>query len=106
MRKQRGAYYTPERLANWLVSHMESAFSKKMRILEPGCGDGAFLTALNDVSAERSFIVDAVELNEKAIYDAKKHKHKRRVNFVNEDFLFWNSNKKYDLVIGNPPYVV
>lgn len=44
-RKQKGAIYTPEMLADYLLSEMESVkpLQRGMKILDPACGSGIFL---------------------------------------------------------------
>lgn len=45
-KRQRGQYMTPQGLARDVVSHLE--FAGCSRILEPSCGEGAFLAAIID----------------------------------------------------------
>ena len=79
---------------------------KKVHILEPSCGDGSFLAALETSLSHNNCeaYIEAVELDPKVGEDtAVKYP---RVNFFNKDFLFWEPKQKFDLVIGNPPYIV
>ena len=51
-KRQRGQYMTPLRLAREIVSRLE--IERYDRILEPSCGDGAFLSAIADKLADVS----------------------------------------------------
>jgi len=108
--KLRGAYYTPSTLSKEIVSLLD--LSSANTILEPSCGDGVFIDALL-TEKERlpdSAVITAVEIDGN---EAKKVSDKNAllpiVNVVNDDFLkFYKreyKNSKYDLIIGNPPYI-
>ena len=43
--KLRGGYYTPEDIASFITAWVAEV--NPMRILEPSCGDGVFIRALN-----------------------------------------------------------
>lgn len=115
--KLRGGYYTPEKLANYLTQWVISAKPKK--ILEPSCGDGAFLKAIsNSISRAQlshQLQVDAFEINAaeavKAMAVAKSSKITNlQYNVLNTDFLqFVTENvlylPEYDGVVGNPPFI-
>lgn len=109
--KLRGAYYTPEKLAKFIVKQFESDIKneKIKTILEPSCGDGVFLDALSKIKCINNVeMILGVEIEEE---EAKKAKMKaiENMNIVNEDFIKLYDknlkNKKYDLIIGNPPYI-
>lgn len=104
--KLSGSFYTPEGVASWMVKRVLgsfSIFSNNLTVLEPSCGDGVFLKVLKGFP-EYSLEIDAVELSLDALEKARDNYGD--VNFYNEDFLFWEKAKKYDIVIGNPPYIV
>jgi hypothetical protein len=73
-------------------------------ILEPSCGSGEYITALNSIYPDIN--ITGIEYN-KTIYDAiSSHFNKTNINIINADYLQYNSSNKYDLIIGNPPYYV
>jgi adenine-specific DNA-methyltransferase len=109
--KLRGGYYTPLDLAvfvsQWVIGNNSSA-----DILEPSCGDGAFLEAL-DITAKKGTNVYAFEIEKE---EAKKATlraegfRKTVTTVANKDFLSWflsgdSENKKFDGVVGNPPFI-
>lgn len=73
-------------------------------ILEIGTGSGCISIALRK-NIESN--IDAIDINDKALEIAKENATKNDViiNFVKCDIHNFNTNKKYDLIISNPPYV-
>lgn len=102
--KHKGNFYTPKVLADWMVFYLSKHFTNPIDVLEPSCGNGVFISSLNDSSIKISN-VDGVELDRNAILNIKHSKH-LSINVFNQDFLYWEAQKKYNLVIGNPPYIV
>ena len=107
--KLRGAYYTPLKLANAMVKLFVS--EKINNILEPSCGDGVFIEALNQQNfISKGNTVTAIEIEkEEANKVCKAFECNDNVCVYNEDFFeFYKKNEddaKYDLIIGNPPYI-
>lgn len=64
-------------------------------ILEPSSGEGAFLDALYAAGFEN---VIGVEIDPEIA-------HHDRYPVVNSSYITWETNEKFDLVIGNPPYI-
>jgi hypothetical protein len=67
------------------------------RVLDPGAGDGVFGKAVKEVYGNYPYIV-GIELDNKPNNGAYNE-------WRNGDFLYLpNTEEKYDLIIGNPPY--
>lgn len=109
--KLRGGYYTSEELATYITRWVMHGKPKK--ILEPSCGDGIFLQALNNLGLSSHAEFHGFEL-----FDEEAHKAKARASnlkitnsILNEDFLGWaipklsNAETLFDAVLGNPPFV-
>ena len=107
--KLRGAYYTPPALAN----AMAGLFADKiqLKVLEPSCGDGVFIDSLQSHSMINKITsLTAVEINAS---EAKKvrvrYSKNKNIEVYAEDFLgFYKrcfNKERYDLIIGNPPYI-
>jgi len=114
-----GAYYTPavlaEPLARWAVR------SPGDTLLDPSCGEGAFLTcgvdrlrSLGTPGRSLSDQIAGVELNAKALVRARgvllsRHPGLRWGRLAQDDFfLFARENLgkvAFDAVLGNPPYL-
>lgn len=107
--KLRGAYYTPLRLANAMVSLF--APENIQTVLEPSCGDGVFLDSLGSVGLiDEVAKIQAIEIEkDEADKVAKRYKERNNVNVICEDFFdFYQERYKtsrYDLILGNPPYI-
>lgn len=109
--KLRGAYYTPDILAEFIVNLFKDDIKKKKikTILEPSCGDGVFLKYLSKVGSIKNVEkVLAVELDKEEAIKAK-NKIRSNMEVINDDFIKLYDNKlkltKYDLILGNPPYI-
>ena len=103
--KLKGNFYTPEVLAEWIVFYASKNFTDKIDVLEPSCGNGVFIDTLNNSGIKiNSF--DAVELDESAIKLINLPSNIKNISLIHNDFLNWETERKYDLVIGNPPFIV
>lgn len=98
--KLNGVYYTPDRLAEWIVQYVASR-RKFTNVLEPSCGDGIFIKKLLKYTYNICNI-DAVEINVSTCNNIVKDSI---VKIINTDFLFFQNTKTYNLIIGNPPYI-
>ncbi len=104
-KKHTGSYYTPNYLASFISKRVLSYFDNRHRIsvLEPSVGDGSFIEELNKSSI--SINITGVDINENELKRAKSKWQGKHSRFINEDFLEYNTKKKFSLIIGNPPYV-
>ena len=100
--KLRGGFYTPEPIAKFILEWAING-GKDYDILEPSCGDGAFLKLLKN---KKYNSVTGIE------YDDEEAAKSERINInnlsiINEDFHIYcnETTRKFDLVIGNPPYI-
>jgi tRNA1(Val) A37 N6-methylase TrmN6 len=101
-KKDNGIFFTPPSIINKMIKSIKMDNIKN--VLEPSCGSCEIVNNINDTI--NNINIDCIEYN-KNIYNAIKHlQFKNNVTILNEDFLLFNPNKKYDLIIGNPPYYV
>jgi DNA (cytosine-5)-methyltransferase 1 len=105
------AYYTDDFLVRDIINSLPE-IKKDTSILEPSVGCGSFLFQIlkkykhckNKINIDL-FDIDNNNLDYiKIILKSLKISKNIKINFYNEDFLKFNFNKKYDLVIGNPPF--
>ncbi|MFN7098113.1 MAG: Eco57I restriction-modification methylase domain-containing protein, partial [Gammaproteobacteria bacterium] len=95
------AYYTPERLVNFIYQKLQSMQFLPKRILEPSAGHGVFIKAIPD-SWQQQATVTAVEMDSisckllKTLYP--------NITVCHGRFEEFNSAERFDLVVGNPPY--
>lgn len=126
-KKINGAFFTPKLVTNYIVS--ETVKNSEYKICDPSCGCGAFLIAAA-IYINKKFgkkIVDIIEQNlfgvDIAGYSVERakilltllalkngeDKEEIKFNLKTGDSLSidWReiSSEKFDIVIGNPPYV-
>ena len=112
VRKQRGAFFTPDELANFITS--QTVLARGAHVLEPSCGEAVFalsacrrLRALGCDAAEVAVQVTAYELHEQSAHAAAQVLHAQ--GFENTirvgDFLKVAPSPVFDAVVGNPPYI-
>jgi len=102
--KLRGGFYTPEPIAEFVLRWGING-SKNLDILEPSCGDGVFLEQLQKHKLKYKSIT-AVELDKKEATKAERINLKNK-QIINSDFHTYCNNtlQRFDLVVGNPPYI-
>lgn len=98
-----GSYYTPDILVKAMVDYINAKPGDI--ILEPSAGDGRIVEEINKyIDTE----IDVIEyINEKIDNLKLKFNNKKNIKIINKDFLDYSNKcaKKYDLIIGNPPYI-
>lgn len=107
-----GIYFTPRKLVQSILLYSIN-YSKKYNIeiknvLEPSFGSGEFIKYVD--RRFKSINITGVELN-KTIYDSINlsplfKRKKNNIKLLQKDFLQFESETKYDLIVGNPPFFV
>ena len=118
--KDRGAYYTPKAISDFIVDWGLRGSNNPSNILEPSCGDGVFLRSLSeslDATENNVKKILAIELNRDEAKKARKvgkpfkKIHQITSNIVTSEYFTYmsasskRSKIKFDLILGNPPYV-
>ena len=102
--KLRGGFYTPEPIAVFILKWAFNG-NKELDILEPSCGDGVFLKEIKKENYEYNSVT-AIEFDE---VEAEKSEsiELKKSTVINEDFHKYciNTERKFDLIVGNPPYI-
>lgn len=115
--KLRGGYYTPPQLTRWLANWAVRTASD--RVLEPSCGDGAFVDAaairLLELGAPVAQAVQQLRGIEIVPTEAEKARTRLRPTLgiagnksvETSDFFNWatTTTERFDVVIGNPPFI-
>ena len=108
-KKLRGAYYTPLQLADAMVELLAS--QNISTVLEPSCGDGVFLDALQNLNLlNKVDKLTAVEIEPDEAEKARdRYSEFEQIEVCTEDFFdFYNrvlGKEQYNLILGNPPYI-
>jgi adenine-specific DNA-methyltransferase len=95
-----GIVPTPPDLVAFMTE-LATPAKERCRVLEPACGDAPFLTAFATRYGPHHDLV-GIDINPIAIQRAKE-----RIPFADlleGDFLLWQPNEPFDIIIGNPPY--
>ncbi|MDX4058797.1 class I SAM-dependent methyltransferase [Aliarcobacter skirrowii] len=102
--KLRGGFYTPKKIANFMLK-WGLKNTNNYDILEPSCGDGVFLNELSKLDFTYNSL-KAIEYD-KIEFDKAKSINLKKSYIENNDFYeyFHSTSDKFDLVIGNPPYI-
>lgn len=111
-REDNAAYYTRQDICYTIVKSLPDAKNyTELNILEPSIGVGNFLPALIlKYASVQSVNIDVVDIDANSLeilrelvskIDVPNNIH---INYINADFLLHNFDKKYDIVVGNPPY--
>ena len=92
-----GQYFTPKYIADFMVG-LNTLNSKDIDILEPSFGEGVFIDSLKENGYRN---IDGYE------YDTSltRYNVSSNINVYYESFVTKYFEKKYDLIIGNPPYI-
>lgn len=113
-RKNKGAYYTPNKVVNKLLSQI--SFTNKEFILDPCCGTGNFLLQLPDTIPFNNIYgndIDKISIKITRInlflkYNCAIKFKNMKQHITDKDFLMdmdLNSyHVKFDYIIGNPPW--
>ena len=103
-KKDNGIFFTPPSTVQLTLQTLNQYFKDGINVLEPSCGSCEYVTAINKKYPNVN--VTGIEYNE-TIYDGISSLNNISNNtIINEDYLKWNPNMKYDMIIGNPPYYV
>lgn len=102
--KLRGGFYTPNSIASFILKWAING-NKNLDILEPSCGDGTFFKEIQ----KGNYLYNSVTAIELDSIEAQKAQQigLKKSNLINADFHQFciNTNQRFDLIIGNPPYI-
>ena len=98
--RKNGIFYTPESVAELLVSQAIEVGG--LSILDPACGEGVLLSSV--VEQCRRFR-GRRELRLVGCDRFKPRNLDRQIEFVHSDFFAYKAEEKFDLILTNPPYV-
>ena len=96
--------FETEELVEHTTEYIKEFFTEPVDIIDLGCGSGVIGLTLEQKVSTNS--VDLIDISEKALEVTKINKENlnSKANLIQSD-MFENINKKYDVIISNPPYI-
>jgi len=108
VKKEEGIFITPKTIIKKLIEYIKQFIvidtSNKYEILEPSCGTCEIVKYIDELFD--NITIDAIENNEFIFDKIKNISFKNDVNLQKCDFIKYITNKLYDMIIGNTPYLV
>lgn len=113
LQQETAAYYTEKATLTSIFDQLPTFLKKEeIRILEPSVGCGNFIPFIaKKYEMMKSVNIDVCDINEhtlkllKILVDKMELPSNIHVKFICTDFLEFKIEQKYDLVIGNPPFL-
>jgi adenine-specific DNA-methyltransferase len=107
-KKTNGIFFTPKEYRHKLLQSVKcsldsSGFTPE-NVLEPSFGSGEFIEDIMELLP--SLKITGVELNSLLFEKVSEKLHDENLELINMDFIKYNPKKSFDLIVGNPPYVV
>tara|TARA_R110001599_G_scaffold91712_1_gene240793 strand:+ start:101 stop:1318 length:1218 start_codon:yes stop_codon:yes gene_type:complete len=102
-KKNNGIYFTPPNTINKNIQLLEPYMKNIKEVLEPSCGSCEYISRLS--KKYNNINITGIELN-KTIFESIKSMEDKNIKLYNKNYLNYEINIKYDLIIGNPPYFV
>ena len=103
-KKSNGIYFTPKNIVTDMINICKKHNKNIKRVLEPSCGSCQVINEID--KTYKNIQIDGIEFNTIIFTEIKALEHKNAVNLMNQDYLKYVPEEKYDLIIGNPPYFV
>ena len=109
-RTDNAAFFTSKPLITEIMKNLPECTGSTVTILEPSVGVGNFLPLIIQKFSDKEIYLDCVDIDEDSIEVAKALMKKYQIppnchiRFIADDFLLHDFEKKYDYVIGNPPF--
>lgn len=107
-KKSKGIFFTPfniiKKSCDVVFEYCAKNNIKINDILEPSCGSCEYIKYLDNITGDVN--IDGIEYDDTIYENIKSLKFRNNVNLRKMDYLTYEEEKYYDLVIGNPPYFV
>jgi adenine-specific DNA-methyltransferase len=110
--KARGAFFTPPEISQFLVDW--AVRQKADRVLEPSCGDAAFLMPIAEQlkalgASPRSIPgqLQGIEIHKASVEEAEARLEDEGLSatIIHSDFFDCDPRPVFDAVVGNPPFI-
>lgn len=96
-----GVVSTPVELVDFMVGLAKPTGEGPLKVLEPACGESPFLRAFA-ARYGTGHSLTGVDIDPEAVERSRTLLPGAR--FVASDYLLWQPEERFDLILGNPPY--
>jgi len=108
-KKKYGVFFTPNDIIITILDYILTIPNVKVKnILEPSCGSCQFIEYCN--TKYNSITIRGIEYNKDIYKEIQKiqftKKNNNTIELIESNFITYKDEKKYDIIIGNPPYFV
>ena len=110
-RENNAAYYTNKFILNEIYKQLPNFEKDEISVLEPSVGVGNFLPFIfKKYEGIKRVNIDVVDIDQSNLQILQLILQKQiipsnvKMNFIHADTLLYDFKKRYDLVIGNPPF--
>lgn len=109
-RTDNAAFFTGKTLITEVIKNIPDSDKESICILEPSVGVGNFIPLIVKKFENKSVTIDVIDIDSNSLevarllinyYDIRDN---IKINFINDDFLLHEFDKRYDYIIGNPPF--
>jgi len=108
IKKDWGIFFTPQWVVDFMVNLIDERNLDKdsVKILEPACGICQFLMGIkkNKKHIFENALKIGVEINKEMIKYIHEQNLAQDIHIVHYDYLLWDTDERFDIIIGNPPY--
>lgn len=114
LKESTAAYYTDPKTVLTICQQLPKIANRTVRILEPSVGVGNILRQVINYYIDSVDYIecDVFDINQDSLDLCKIFMEKEfpdinhlQINYIHSDFLTHEFNQKYDLVVGNPPFM-
>jgi adenine-specific DNA-methyltransferase len=95
-----GQFFTEKEMCDYVLEVVNKIKKIGGNCLEPSFGDGEFIKSLCKYNFEKLVGVE-IDID----HYNKFRSDDRKIEVFNKDFIYFNNDLKYDLIVGNPPYI-
>ena len=103
-KKKNGIYITPQSIIQTMFKNIHKYMKNIHTILEPSCATCEMIHYVDKNYTDKNIV--GIELNTTIFDSIANLEFENQVQLLNTDYLQYENENKYDLIIGNPPYFV
>lgn len=105
MNKKIAFFPTPKEIVDIMINlSFKDKNTDSFKVLDTGFGERAFLDRLIQHNVSKN--INGIELDEDFFNNAYElYSNNKNISLYKGDYLNYNFNSKFDLIIGNPPYI-